>query len=210
MMGSTNGEADEKPVHQVTINYSFYMGKYEVTQAQWQAVMGNNPSNFKNCGNCPVEEVSWNDARKFIRKLNQMNDGYTYRLPTEGEWEYACRAGTTGDYAGSLDETAWYYKNSGNKTHAVGSKRPNDWGLADMHGNVWEWCEDWYHGTYYGAPTDGSAWLSGGEQWERVLRGGSWLRDAASLRSANRGHDTPDPRLDGNVGFRVVATARTQ
>ncbi|MGI9065298.1 MAG: protein kinase domain-containing protein [Pyrinomonadaceae bacterium] len=128
MMGSTNGEADEKPVHQVTINYSFYMGKYEVTQAQWQAVMGRNPSSFK-CSNCPVEQVSWNDAQEFIRKLNQINDGYTYRLPSEAEWEYACRAGTTGDYAGNLNDMAWYADNSGSKTHAVGSssRMPGAW-----------------------------------------------------------------------------------
>ena len=204
MMGSTNGEADEKPVHQVTINYSFYMGKYEVTQAQWQAVMGENPSNFKDCANCPVEQVSWDDTQKFIQRLNGMNDGYTYRLPTEAEWEYACRAGTTGDYAGNLSDMTWYSENSGSKTHSVGGKQPNAWGLADMHGNVREWCQDWYHETYYGAPTDGSAWLSGGEQKGRVLRGGSWLDFAAYLRSASRLRLTPDGRLD-NLGFRVVA-----
>jgi formylglycine-generating enzyme required for sulfatase activity len=214
MMGSTKGsvltggEVNEKPVHQVTINYSFYMGKYEVTQAQWQAVMGNNPSLFKDCGNCPVEQVSWNDAQEFIEKLNPMNDGYTYRLPTEAEWDYACRAGTTGDYAGNMSEMAWDGANSGNKTHAVGSKQTNAWGLADMLGNVWEWCEDWYHETYYGAPIDGSAWLSGGEQKYRVLRGGGFNIQSSYLSSA-RGNDPPDRRLYIN-GFRVVAVARTQ
>jgi formylglycine-generating enzyme required for sulfatase activity len=207
-MGSTKGEADEKPAHQVTINYSFYMGKYEVTQAQWQSVMGSNPSNFTDCANCPVERVSWNDAQEFIRKLNQMNDGYIYRLPTEAEWEYACRAGTTGDYAGNLSEMAWYSDNSGSKTHAVGGRQPNAWGLFDMHGNVWEWCQDWYHETYYGAPTDGSAWLSGGEQKYRVLRGGSWGADASILRSADRFYNTPAFRSN-YYGFRVVAVART-
>lgn len=210
MMGSTNGGATEKPVHQVTISQAFYMGKYEVTQGQWQAVMGNNPSNFKDCANCPVEQVSWDDAQKFIQRLNQTNDGYIYRLPTEAEWEYACRAGTTGDYAGNLSEMAWYSENSGSKTHSVGGKRPNDWGLADMHGNVWEWCQDWYHETYYGAPTDGSAWLSGGEQKYRVLRGGSWLdTNAPNLRSASRNTASPDYR-GSYIGFRVVAIARTQ
>jgi formylglycine-generating enzyme required for sulfatase activity len=206
MMGSTNGDADERPVHKVTIEYPFYMGKYEVTQAQWQAVMGNNPSHFKDCDNCPVEQVSWDDAQGFIRKLNQMNDGYRYRLPTEAEWEYACRAGTTGDYgAGNLSEMAWHFENSGSKTHAVGSKQPNAWSLADMHGNVWEWCEDWYHQTYSGAPTDGTAWLSGGEQRAaRVRRGGSWYHYATYLRSANRGWGILDSDLDA-VGFRVVA-----
>lgn len=211
-MGSTEGDPNEKPVHQVTINYSFYMGKYEVTQAQWQAVMGNNPSKFKDCGgNCPVEEVSWNDAQEFIRKLNQMNDDYSYRLPTEAEWEYSCRAGTTGDYAGNLEEMAWYSDNSGHRTHAVGQKYPNAWGLADMHGNVWEWCQDWYHETYYGAPADGSAWLSGGEQRWRVLRGGSSLSgyNANFSRSATRFNYTPS-QGSASFGFRVFAVARTQ
>jgi formylglycine-generating enzyme required for sulfatase activity len=205
MMGSTNGADNEKPVHQVTISQAFYMGKYEVTQGQWQSVMGNNPSHFKDCGgNCPVEEVSWDDAQNFINKLNESNDGFRYRLPTEAEWEYACRAGTTGDYAGNLSEMAWYSENSGSKTHAVGGKQPNAWGLADMHGNVWEWCQDGYHETYYGAPTDGSAWLSGGEQKGRVLRGGSWVSNATYLRSAFRGRTVPVFR-DDDHGFRVVA-----
>lgn len=211
MMGSTNGE-NEKPVHEVTINYSFYMGKYEVTQAQWQSVMGNNPSHFKDCGgNCPVEQVSWDDAQNFINKLNESNDGFRYRLPAEAEWEYACRAGTTGDYAGNLNEMAWYSDNSGSKTHAVGGKQPNAWGLADMHGNVWEWCQDWYHETYYGAPSDGSAWLSGGEQKYRVLRGGSWYDLANNTRSALRLWLAPDYRnYYYGLGFRVVAVVRTQ
>jgi formylglycine-generating enzyme required for sulfatase activity len=205
MMGSTNGGTDEKPVHQVTISQAFYMGKYEVTQGQWQTVMGNNPSNFKDCGgNCPVEQVSWDDAQNFINRLNESNDGFRYRLPTEAEWEYACRAGTTGDYAGNLSEMAWYSENSGSKTYAVGGKQPNAWGLADMHGNVWEWCQDWYHETYYGAPTDGSAWLSGGEQEYRVLRGGSWGNYAEGLRSAVRDYGAPDSRVSFD-GFRVVA-----
>jgi formylglycine-generating enzyme required for sulfatase activity len=189
MMGSTNGEANEKPVHQVTINYSFYMGKYEVTQAQWQSLMGNNLSNFRDCGgNCPIEHVSWEDAQNFINKLNESNDGFRYRLPTEAEWEYACRAGTTGDYAGNPSEMAWYWENSGIKTHAVGGNQPNAWGLFDMHGNVWEWCQDWYHGTYYGAPTDGSAWLSGGEQSTgccAAVRGTFMPRTCARLIAAS-------------------------
>ena len=221
-MGSTNGGADEKPVHQVTISYSFYMGKYEVTQAQWQSVMGSNPSYFKDCGNCPVEQVSWDDAQAFIRKLNQMNDGYAYRLPTEAEWEYACRAGTTTEFAfgdslssdqanfdgnypyggaAKLQSGAGVYRQ---KTTPVGSFQPNAFGLFDMHGNVLEWCEDWYHETYYGAPTDGSAWLSGGEQKYRVLRGGSWYGNATYLRSAYRNWYYPGSRFDP-YGFRVVA-----
>lgn len=110
MMGSNNGSDNEKPVHRVNINYEFYMGKYEVTQAQWKAVMGNNPSKFSNCGgNCPVEQVSWDDVQKFIRKLNSLQNDYEYRLPTEAEWEYACRAGTTGDNYGDLDSIAWLW-----------------------------------------------------------------------------------------------------
>lgn len=209
MMGLASGW-NEKPAHQVTINYSFYMGKYEVTQAQWQALMGNSPSKFKNCGNCPVEQVSWDDAQTFINKLNTGNDAFTYRLPTEAEWEYACRAGTTGEYADNPDEMAWFKDNSGGRPHAVGGKQPNAWGLADMYGNVSEWCQDWYHETYYGAPTDGSAWLSGGEQKYRVLRGGSWGEHASNLRPAQRGISySVSNRLD-SVGFRLAAVARTQ
>jgi formylglycine-generating enzyme required for sulfatase activity/serine/threonine protein kinase len=203
MMGSTNGEPVEKPIHQVTINYSFYMGKYQVTQAQWNSVMGNNPSLYKG-EDLPVESVSWNDAHQFIQKLNQRHDGYIYRLPTEAEWEYACRAGTRGDYAGDLDSMAWYANNSGHKTHPVGKKAPNSFGLFDMHGNVWEWCQDWNHENYNGAPADGSPWLSGGAQKYRVLRGGSEDDEGINLRSAYRYGSTPDYR-NGDCGFRVVA-----
>lgn len=210
MMGSNNGNADEKPVHRVKISKGFYIGKSEVTQAQWQAVMGNNPSHFKDCGgNCPVEKVSWEEAQRFIEKLNQRKEGYLYRLPSEAEWEYACRAGTTGDYAGNVKEMSWYSENSGSKTHAVGAKQLNAWGLADIYGNVWEWCEDWYHETYHGAPMDGSAWLSGGEQKYRVLRGGSFSSEVSYLRSASR-VDSVNLSTFMLVGVRVVAVARTQ
>jgi formylglycine-generating enzyme required for sulfatase activity len=205
MMGSTNGLPDEKPVHQVTISQPFYMGKYEVTQGQWQAMMGNNPSSFKDCGgNCPVEHVSWNDAQDFINKLNESNDGFRYRLPTEAEWEYACRGGTTGDYYGNVNDIGWHDGNSGDKTHAAGGKQANAFGLYDMSGNVWEWCQDWYHNSYNGAPTDGSEWLSVGEQKYRVLRGGSWDGNAGSLRSAFRLRG-PSPYRNVDLGFRVVA-----
>jgi formylglycine-generating enzyme required for sulfatase activity len=205
------------------------MGKYEVTQAQWQAVMGNNPSYLKCGANCPVERVSWDDAQNFINKLNESKDGFRYRLPTEAEWEYACRAGTAGDYARVLDSMAWYANNSGNsyigadaiwkndqsnygtrlinngdQTHQNGTKQANGFGLYDMHGDVWEWCEDWYHPSYDGAPSDGSAWLSGGKQKYRVLRGWSWVDDPADLRSALRSWGTPVVR-SVNFGFRVVA-----
>jgi formylglycine-generating enzyme required for sulfatase activity/serine/threonine protein kinase len=216
MMGSTNGSGDEKPVHEVRISQPFYMGKYEVTQAQWQAVMGNNPSYFKNCDSCPVEQVSWDDAQQFLARLNERNDGFHYRLPSEAEWEYACRSGTTGDYAGDLNSMAWYRENSGTKTHPVGTKQPNAWGLYDMHGNVGEWCQDWYHANYNGAPTDGSAWLNGGEEECggkrcREFRGGGFGA-APQLRSAHRGFSftsaflivRPDER-EWARGFRVVA-----
>jgi formylglycine-generating enzyme required for sulfatase activity len=207
MMGSNFGN-NEMPVHQVTIQEGFYMGRYEVTQAQWQAVMGNNPSRFKG-DNLPVEQVSWDDAQEFIRRLNARGDGYTYRLPSEAEWEYACRAGTTGDYAGNLDAMAWYDKNSGPQTHPVGQKQPNGFGLYDMHGNVWEWCEDWYHDGYNGAPTDGSAWLSGGYPNLRMLRGGSFGGYAFGPRSALRIWYAPGYRGVNGFGFRLVAVART-
>jgi len=140
--------------------------------------------------------------------LNAQDDGYSYRLPSEAEWEYACRAGTTGDYAGDLDSMGWYDKNSGGKTHPVGQKQANGFGLYDMHGNVWEWVEDWYHEGYNGAPVDGSAWLSGGEQKDRVLRGGSWFNLAVILRSALRVRLTPGNR-NFLSGLPLVASARS-
>jgi formylglycine-generating enzyme required for sulfatase activity len=230
MMGSRDSGpmADEKPQHQVAVP-TFFMGKYEVTQAQWRKVMGDIPeamkgldNKFKESDKQPAVMVSWNDAQEFVRKLNALNDGYTYRLPTEAEWEFACRAGTTTEFAFGDSLSSARANFDGNapyggaakgvvrqKTIAVGSFRPNAFGLYDMHGNVWEWCEDWYHETYAGAPTDGSAWLSGGEQKSRVLRGGSWNDDAAYLRSAVRGNGPPGDRYNGR-GFRVVAVARTQ
>ena len=206
-MGSENGLSYLQPMHRVNIARPFYMGRHEVTQAQWQRVMGSNPSRFRG-DNLPVEQVSWNDAQEFIRRLNALNDGYTYRLPSEAEWEYACRAGTTGDYAGNIDSMAWYGNNSGSATHSVGQKQPNAFGLYDMHGNVWEWYEDEYVEGYRGAPADGSARVSeSGLAWSRVLRGGSWNNFAAYLRSAARrsGHLGDH---DSDIGFRVVAVPR--
>jgi formylglycine-generating enzyme required for sulfatase activity len=142
LMGSERGDDDEAPVHEVTISQPFYLGKYEVTQAQWKKVMGSSPSRFKGA-NRPVEQVSWYDCQEFIEKLNSKGNG-VFRLPTEAEWEYACRAGTTDDYAGNLDEMGWYDKNNVGKTQPVGKKKANPWGLYDMHGNVSEWCQDWH------------------------------------------------------------------
>jgi formylglycine-generating enzyme required for sulfatase activity len=221
MMGSTNGNADEKPVHQVTISQAFYMGKYEVTQGQWQSVMGTtiHQQRDKVVGsyiivgegdNYPMYFVSWEEAMSFMRRLNELNDGYIYRLPTEAEWEYACRAGTKGDYyADDVNDIGWSVENSGNQTHAVAGKQPNTFGLYDMSGNVSEWCGDVYHNNYRGAPTDGSAWVSGGEPQKRVIRGGGWFDRAVYLRSAARFKDSSDYREYG-IGFRVVAVARTQ
>ncbi|MCY7347341.1 MAG: formylglycine-generating enzyme family protein, partial [Pyrinomonadaceae bacterium] len=205
MMGSDNGDSDEKPVHRVNISKSFYMGKYEVKQAQWKAVMGNNPSRFSDCGgDCPVEQVSWEDVQDFLKLLNRKGEG-TYRLPTEAEWEYAARAGSTTKYSygngeSSLETYAWYGANSGNKTHPVGQKEANDFGLYDMSGNVWEWCQDWY-GSYSGGTVTNPTGATSG--YLRVRRGGSWNLDAAVLRSADRDGYAPWYH-SYDLGFRVV------
>ncbi len=202
-MGSEAGEADENPVHQVTVS-AFAMGKYEVTQAQWQAVMGSKPSNFKGA-DLPVEIVSWEEAQAFCRELSRMT-GKGYRMPTEAEWEYACRAGTKGPYAGTLSEMAWYSDNAGSRTHPVGQKKPNAWGLYDMHGNVWEWCQDWYDRSYYSqsSATDPQGPRAGSY---RVVRGGGWSYAAADCRSAYRDYRAPGSRY-GSLGFRLLRTAR--
>lgn len=208
VMGSDKGGTDERPAHKVTLRRGFYIGRYEITQAQWQSVMGTNPSNFKG-QDLPVEQVSWTDAQMFIKKLNERNEAFIYRLPTEAEWEYACHGGMTGDSMGQLDALAWYYNNSAGTTHPVGEKQPNAWGLYDTLGNVWEWCEDVYHDSYKGAPTDGSAWLAGGDQRYKVLRGGSWIDNAFYCRTNERIRGTPDTR-QRNSGLRLVAVARAQ
>jgi formylglycine-generating enzyme required for sulfatase activity len=202
-MGSTNHGSDERPLHEVTIKEGFYVGRYEVTQDVWQKVMGNNRSFFKGA-KLPVEQVAWDEAQSFVNKLNERGDGFIYRLPSEAEWEYACRAGTIGDYAGDLNDMAWYLDNSEKGTHPVGLKKPNAFGLYDMHGNVFEWCQDTYHQNYKGAPTDGSAWVEGGEPNSRVLRGGSWLYEADLLRSAYRYGFVQEHR-SYSLGIRVVA-----
>jgi len=210
LMGSSESN-DEKPQHQVKVN-SFAIGKYPVTQAQYQAVMGSNPSRFKNNPQNPVEQVSWNDAQAFCQKLSQIT-GKTYRLPTEAEWEYACRAGTTtryyfGDNDNQLGDYAWYDENSNSKTHPVGQKKPNGWGLYDMSGNVWEWCEDDWHSSYAGAPDDGTAWIDNDNrsQSPKCLRGGSWYHGPYSCRSASRDWYNPDIHIHVN-GFRVACVS---
>ena len=203
----TMGDGDD--AHEVTLTKPFKMGVHEVTQAQYEQVMKNNPSNFKGAEN-PVENVSWDEAVEFCRKLSELPDekaaGNVYRLPTEAEWEYACRAGTKaafsfGDDESNLGDYVWCRENSAEKTHPVGSKLPNTWGLYDMHGNVWEWCQDAYGDYPSGAVTDPAGPAS--RLFVRMYRGGSWFNAAVYCRSAFRSGDLPSIRSDGNGGFRV-------
>lgn len=207
-MGDSSGDADEKPVHQVCLD-AFFIGKFEVTQGQWLRVMGSVPSFFSSCGaDCPVESVSWNDVQGFIGSLNRLS-GRNYRLPTEAEWEYACRSGGKSErFCGGTDvaAAAWYDRNSGSKPHPVGEKQPNGLGIYDMSGNVWEWVGDWYQKEYYsiqqeqksGSPLAGN---------KRVMRGGSWYNDAKNVRSSIRGSDDPEHRSI-NLGFRLAYSTR--
>ncbi len=200
-------ESDEKQ-HRVKITKPFYMQTTEVTQAQWKAIMGSNPSRFKG-DNLPVEQVSWNDVQEFLKKLSA-KEGVKYRLPTEAEWEYACRAGSTtrfcfDDDDSKLSEYAWYRGNSRKKTHSVGQKKANTWGLYDMHGNVWEWCQDWYDKDYYKSPAEDPQGPLTGEF--RVLRGGSWYDNVMNCRSAFRLGFEPVRRFY-YVGFRVLRTSQ--
>ena len=197
--GSEDGRSSDETQHEVRLTRAFELQTTPVTQALWQAVMGNNPSHFKGPDR-PVEEVSWNDVQEFIGKLNKMLGTSSLRLPTEAEWEYACRAGTTGARYGELAEVAWYDGNSGSKTHAVGQKQPNPWGLYDMLGNVWEWCHDW-RGAYPTAHvTDPTGPATGSS---RVVRGGSWNGFARNARGAFRSNYTPGARLNV-LGFRLA------
>jgi len=220
-MGSPTNEKDREvneAQHWVVITRSFYLGKYEVTQEQWQKVMGTNASNFKGAKN-PVESVTWDDSQEFLKKLNALphpiplppGEGARvrglFRLPTEAEWEYACRAGTktrfcSGDADAGLADYAWYDANSGGTTHPAGTRKPNAWGLHDLHGNVWEWCGDWY-GEYGGGwvPKRNPAGPATGS--DRVLRGGSWNHTPYYCRSAHRIRYDPGYRQDC-YGFRVV------
>ncbi|MEA1923166.1 MAG: formylglycine-generating enzyme family protein [Pseudomonadota bacterium] len=220
-MGSPSGEkgrdSDEGPVHRVCLD-GFWMGKYEVTQGQWQKITGNNPSRFKKGNNYPVEKVSWNDCQEFIKKLNRRS-GKNFRLPTEAEWEYACRAGTTTPFSFgstiSTDQANYdgnYTYGRGRKgvyrksTVSVGSFRPNAFGLYDMHGNVWEWCSDWYDSGYYkNSPEQNPQGASSGSS--RVFRGGCWSSSPWCVRSANRGWLRPGSYFN-ILGFRLVSPGR--
>ena len=207
MMGDNFGDADENPLHQVTITRPFYCGVFPVTQAEYQAVTGQRPSRFQG-EQRPVETVSWGKAMAFCAKLNKRNEprppGMIYRLLSEAEWEYCCRAGTTTSWCckseGQLSEYAWYNANAGGQTHDVGTKQANEWGLHDFHGNVWEWCLDWY-GSYGGQAVKDPVNLAMAS--ERVYRGGSGCLGAESCRSAFRGSSAPGNR-DHDVGFRLA------
>jgi formylglycine-generating enzyme required for sulfatase activity len=218
MMGSPAGESgrnDDERQHRVTLTRNYWMGETEVSQALWRAVMGNNPSSFSNCGgDCPVEQVSWDDCQAFIRKLNQLVPGGGFRLPTEAEWEYAARAGSTTAFANggiselkcgndaNLNAMGWYCGNVKKRTHSVAQKQANRWGLYDMHGNVYEWCQDWYGNYPSGSVTDPTGSSSG---FSRVNRGGGWRDDARLCRSADRYGLTPGGRVDA-LGLRLART----
>ena len=234
-MGSPSselGRESDETLHSVTISHGFWIGKYEVTQAQYRVVMGSNSSSFKG-DNLPVEEVAWYDAMEFCQKLTEIEratgrlpENYAYTLPTEAQWEYACRAGTTTalnsgknvttaedeGICDNLDEVGWYWMNGGKKnwnegkdpaicTHPGGQKKPNQWGIYDMHGNVWEWCLDWY-GSYPTSPVTDPKGPGTGSY--RVLRGGSWYYGADYCRSAYRGNGRPSGNNLVNIGFRVA------
>jgi formylglycine-generating enzyme required for sulfatase activity len=208
MMGAEKQESDESPVHQVTISQPFYLGKYEVTQGQWKAVMGKNRSFFTGDDNLPVESVWWSDVQAFIKKLNEMDGQNRYRLPTEAEWEYAVRAGSSTAYSfgndpQQLKRHAWYKDNAGGQTHPVGQLQPNAWGLFDMHGNVWEWVQDW-HGKYPAqAVTDPQGSSTG---THRMRRGCGWNNVAKACRSTNR-YSVVGFR-DDFIGFRLLRVAK--
>jgi formylglycine-generating enzyme required for sulfatase activity/predicted Ser/Thr protein kinase len=208
LMGSPDNEPDrdaDERQHEVTITKPFYLQTTEVTQGQWEMIMGNNPSYYCKCGDdCPVDNVSWDDAQQFINQLNQIDRTNKYRLPTEAEWEYACRAGTETAYSFREDKIgkyAWYIANSEEQIHPVGKKKPNAWGLYDMHGNVWEWVQDWY-GDYPSKSVVNPKGLDNGDDI-RILRGGSWFNPAKSLRSAIRYRGFSVNR-NYNIGFRVA------
>jgi len=219
LMGSMPGEpghgTDENPVTEVVLSQGYWLGRHEVTQAEWTSIMGPNPSGFQGLTNHPIERVTWNEARAYClkkttieREAGRLPEGYVYRLPTEAEWEYACRAGTTTRYGfgddpegTELSAYGWFINNSDSSTRPVGALKPNAWGLYDMHGNVWEWCQDLWQDAYPGGTV--TNYTGPQEGWLRVARGGSWLYDASFCRSANRDNYGPDNRCS-DIGFRVV------
>jgi formylglycine-generating enzyme required for sulfatase activity len=220
MMGSPaseQGRIHGETQHEVTISEDYYLGVFEVTQGQYEKVMGTNPSYFQkrvigksDSSMYPVEKVSWEDAVEFCKKLSELPEekkaGRVYRLPTEAEWEYACRAGSKAAYSfgansKTLGDYAWFGESSGSQTHPVGEKKANAWGLYDMHGNVWEWCSDWYGKYPKGSVSDPSGPSEG---WDRVGRGGGWRDEAASCRSAGRDAGGPSVRFSG---FRVALSS---
>jgi formylglycine-generating enzyme required for sulfatase activity len=205
IMGDGGGDSSESPPHPVHVA-PFYLGKYEVTQAEWQAVMGSNPSTYKHPQR-PVDQVTWLEVQSFINRLNRLEGTSLYRLPSEAEWEYAARAGTTtkwsfGDDPSQLSRFAWYGQQGDIGTQLVGGRAPNPWGLYDMYGNVWEWVQDCWHENYNGAPGEGTIW-SGGDCSLRMLRGGGWNSPAAYARSAVRGSYSPQMN-DPADGFRIA------
>jgi len=206
-MGASAGDADAKPLHRVNVS-GFLLGQTEVTYGQWKALMGPSSGSISQCGDdCPVSQVSWDDAQMYVQKLSERS-GKMYRLPSEAEWEYAARAGgpskwSFGDEESQLDRHAWYGVNSLGRTQTVGQKQANAFGLFDMYGNVWEWVQDVWHPSYSGAPADGSAWMSGGDGELRVLRGGAWFDKPASVGSSYRSWNTSVVHYHG-AGLRVA------
>jgi len=207
-MGSSSGDDDEKPVPQVCVD-GFWMGRTEVTQGQWRKLMGSNPSWFKSGEDHPVDGVSWNDVQEYIGKLNARSRE-RFRLPTEAEWEYACRSGGKAEtYSGgeSLDRVGWYGSNAGGQTHAVAGKAANGLGLYDMSGNVWEWVQDVYDSDAYASHSRNNPVNSGGGS-SRVRRGGSWYGGASNARCASRSSSGPGPGFrDDDLGFRLLRTS---
>ncbi len=206
-MGNEEGWDREKPVHTITVP-TFWIGKYPVTQSLYESVMGENPAHFRGAEH-PVEQVSWNDCQQFLQKLNTLLGDTDFRLPTEAEWEYAAKGGKDWKkgykYAGSnnLEEVAWYHENSHRETKPVGWKAPNQLGIHDMSGNVWEWCEDDWHNNYENAPDDGSAWIDRPRGNSRVLRGGSWFYGSYGCRVSFR-YDFHPAFRSYYVGLRLI------